>query len=31
MDKKTPPTPMVDARRFVVTSPENFFFFFLTY
>lgn len=29
---KTPHTPSTaDAQRFVVTSPENFFFFFLTY
>ena len=28
MDKKTPPhPPTADAQRFVVTSPENFFFF----
>ena len=28
MDKKTPHTPpTADAQRFVVTSPENFFFF----
>jgi hypothetical protein len=31
MDKITPPPPIADAWRFVVTSPENFFFFFLTY
>lgn len=31
MDKTTPHPPTADAQRFVVTSPENFFFFFLTY
>lgn len=28
MDKMTPIPPTADAWRFVVTSPENFFFFF---
>lgn len=28
MDKMTPPPPTADAWRFIVTSPENFFFFF---
>lgn len=28
MDKITPTPPTADAQRFVVTSPENFFFFF---
>lgn len=27
MDKMPPPPPIADAQRFVVTSPENFFFF----
>lgn len=32
MDKMTPTPPLTaDVQRFVVTSPENFFFFFLTY
>lgn len=28
MDKMTPTPPTADAQRFIVTSPENFFFFF---
>lgn len=28
MDKMTPTPPTADTQRFVVTSPENFFFFF---
>lgn len=31
MENTPPHPPMVEAWRFVVTSSENFFFFFLTY